>query len=82
MKIELSESSASYSVKIDGKEEITLTDKQRVEVINCICNWLKKHPKNLNYALQSLVADFYDDYKCNNTLPNGNCHYTYTLNIS
>ena len=49
------------SLSIDGKEEIKLTDEERIEVLRKIFEHLK--PTDLNLVLQDLVQTF-GEYEC------------------
>lgn len=49
------------SLNVDGKEEIDMTDKERLVVLKAISEHLK--PQNLNNVLLDLVETF-SDYEC------------------
>ena len=49
------------SLRVDGKEEIYLTDEERQEVLNKILEHLK--PNDLNLVLQDLV-EIFGEYEC------------------
>jgi hypothetical protein len=51
------------SLTADGIEEIDMTPEQRKEVIDKICDWLKKNPDQLNYVMQDFIETFADDCK-------------------
>lgn len=46
----------AFSLNIDGKEEIDMTDKERMQVIDKIYEWMKRHPELLNNILQDLSS--------------------------
>ena len=46
----------AFSLTVDGKEEIDLTDEERQEVLNKIFKALKL--EDLNYLLQDLIPSF------------------------
>ena len=50
------------SLSVDGKEEIKLTDEERLVVLRKIFEHFK--PEDLNYVLQDLVQTF-GEYECN-----------------
>lgn len=45
----------AFSLNVDGKEEINMSDDERMNVINNICDWMKRHPNKLNEILQGLT---------------------------
>ena len=46
----------AFSLNVDGKEEIDMTNEERLEVIEEIYKWMKNKPeKKLNYILQALT---------------------------
>lgn len=49
------------SLRVDGKEEIDLTDEERMEVLRKIFDQLK--PQDLNNVLQGLI-EMFGDYEC------------------
>lgn len=49
------------SLRVDGKEEIDLTDDERMEVLRKIFDQLK--PQDLNNVLQDLI-EMFGDYEC------------------
>ena len=55
MKIVLTQGCICDSLEINDKEEIELTDNERQEAMNKVCEWLKKHPHYLNHLLQHMV---------------------------
>lgn len=48
----------AFSLNIDGKEEIDMTDNERMQVIDKIYEWMKRHPELLNNILQDLSSSF------------------------
>ena len=48
----------AFSLNIDGKEEIDMTDAERMQVIDKIYEWMKRHPELLNNILQDLSSSF------------------------
>jgi hypothetical protein len=58
----------SFSLNIDGKEEINLNDTERQVVIEKVCEWIKRHPENLNDLLQDLT-DSFGEYNAITTEP-------------
>lgn len=64
MKLELTFGCIAYSLTIDGKQEIDLTNEQRIECINRIFEWYRKNPTELNSLLQYFVESHADDYEC------------------
>jgi hypothetical protein len=51
------------SLCVDGKEEIDLTDEERIEVLRKIFDQLK--PQDLNNVLQDQI-EMFGDYECDN----------------
>ena len=45
----------AFSLNVDGKEEINMTDDERLEVIDKIHEWMRRRPDYLNYVLQGLT---------------------------
>ena len=46
----------AFSLNVDGKEEIDMTNEERLEVIEEIYKWMKNKPEEkLNYILQALT---------------------------
>ena len=46
----------AFSLNVDGKEEINMTNEERLEVIEEIYKWMKNKPETkLNYILQALT---------------------------
>lgn len=46
----------SFSLNVDGKEEINMTTEERLKVIEEIYKWMKRNPdEKLNYILQGLT---------------------------
>ena len=58
MKLDLVTGCICDSLNADGIEEIDMTDEHRQEVIDKICNWMKKNPQELNYVMQELIPCF------------------------
>ena len=50
----------SLTAEFDGEdiEEINMTPEQRMQVIEKICDWLKKNPDQLNYIMQDMTESF------------------------
>lgn len=44
------------SLNVDGKEEIDLTNEERIAVIDEIHKWMVRHPECLNYIMQDLTG--------------------------
>ena len=46
----------AFSLNVDGKEEIDMTNEERLQVIEEIYKWMKNKPETkLNYILQALT---------------------------
>lgn len=56
MKIHNVSGCTKFSLNIDGKEEIDMTDEERMQVIDKIYEWMKRHPELLNNILQDLSS--------------------------
>lgn len=48
----------STSVKVDDINEIDLVQDEKDEVINNICNWIKKHPEHLRLYIEIFTNTF------------------------
>ena len=48
----------AFSLNIDGKEEIDMTDEERMQVIDKIYDRMKRYPELLNNILQDLSSSF------------------------
>ena len=68
MKIHKVSGCIAFSLNVDGKEETNMTDNERLEVIDKIYEWMKRHPDNLNYVLQGL-ADMCGEYNVIDSTP-------------
>ncbi len=56
MKIHNVRGCTAFSLNVDGKEEIDMTHKERLQVIDKIYEWMKRTAdENLNYILQGLT---------------------------
>ena len=55
----------SLTAEFEGEEieEINMTTEQRMQVIEKICEWLKKNPDQLNYVMQDMIETFATDFK-------------------
>lgn len=60
MKIQMTRGCIANSLTVDGKEEIDLSDNERLEVLRHIFEHLRA--QDLNYVLQDLVETF-GEYK-------------------
>lgn len=56
MKIQMTRGCIANSLTVDGKEEIDLSDNERLEVLRHIFEHLRA--QDLNYVLQDLVETF------------------------
>lgn len=63
MKLTLVRGCTADSLTADGIEEVDMTDDQRQEVMDYLCQWYKKHPEHLNGLLIYTIEDFYDNYE-------------------
>jgi len=73
----------SLTAEFDGEEveEIDMTPDQRMEVVEKICDWLKKNPDQLNYVMQDFIETFADDYDSEPCECCGDTVYTWTWDI-
>lgn len=59
MKIQNVSGCTSFSLNVDGKEEIEMTSEERLKVIDNIYEWMKRHPDDiLNGILLDLTEAF------------------------
>ena len=73
----------AFSLNVDGKEEINMTDNERLNVIDKIYEWMKNNPQDLNYILQALTEQC-GDFNVINDTPCESCGdiiYEYVLKI-
>ena len=73
----------AFSLNVDGKEEINMTDNERLNVIDKIYEWMKNNPQYLNYILQGLTEKC-GDYNDIDAVPCESCGdiiYEYVLKI-
>lgn len=61
MKIHNVSGCMAFSLNVDGKEEIDMTNEERMEVIDKIYEWMKRHPELLNNVLQDISS--FGEYK-------------------
>lgn len=66
MRLKMVEGCTAWSMTVDGKEEIDMTDDERRDVLKKIFERLT--PDDLNYVLQALIKEFgeydYDPEPC------------------
>lgn len=62
MKISKITGCTTFSLNVDEKEEVDMTNEERLVVIDNICTWMKRHPEQLNYVLQGLT-EYCGEYK-------------------
>lgn len=63
MNIEYTRGCTALSLTADGTEEVDMTDEQRTEVKQKICEWIMKEA-DLNELLHLLVKHYSDEYEC------------------
>ena len=62
----------TFSLNVDGKEEIDMTHEERLQVIDKIYEWMKRTAdKNLNYIIQGLT-EYCGEY---NVINDKHCDY-------
>ncbi len=54
MKIHHVKGCTAFSLNVDDKEEYDLTDEERLQIVDKIYDWMKRHPENFNWILQAL----------------------------
>ena len=55
------EGCTAFSLNVDGKEEIDMTNEERLEVIDKIHKWMRNNLDKFNFVLQGL-ADYCGEY--------------------
>lgn len=63
MNIEYTRGCTAWSLTADGTEEVDMTDEQRTEVKQKICEWIMKEA-DLNELLHLLTEHYSDEYEC------------------
>lgn len=73
----------AFSLNVDGKEEVDMTNLERYVIIEKISRWLKKNPDLFNLYLQA-ITEYLGDYEVIEDEPCeccGDTIYGYTLEI-
>lgn len=68
MKVHYVTGCTAFSLNVDGKEEINMSDEERLDVIENIYCWLKRHPDDLNVFLQ-IISKSFGEYNCISDTP-------------
>lgn len=63
MKLEKVTGCTAFSLNVDGKEEIDMTDEERFHIMDKIHDWMLNNPDRFNYVLQALIPMF-GEYEC------------------
>lgn len=72
MKINKVTGCMSFSLNVDGKEEVDMTDEERFLIIDKISEWLKNNPDQFHFALSELCECF-GDYQVLDSTPCESC---------
>lgn len=62
MKISKVTGCTAFSLNVDGKEEVDMTNPERYAIIDNIAKWLKNNPDFFNLYLQA-ITEYLGDYE-------------------
>lgn len=63
MKIQNVSGCTSFSLNVDGKEEIEMTSEERLKVIDNIYEWMKRHPDDILNGILLDLTEAFGEYK-------------------